>query len=523
MDAGIIRADLKAGSLIFFDVRVLHRGLSNQSDVERPMLYYTFGRDWFQEQHMFQKIESLLAPAKRLDDDVLDLSIMNFCNELFATVAGQHLVQTYPPLCGGGGKTIEYGHPHYTLRFDLLLLEQWMMSNGDSEVSATTATNNYAAVLRFHNLSTKQKDAICQSFMHVLSSPAAWEMKNHQLDLARRKREGERHTTAEMFDFASIQYDMSDVAVLYNVTIQLLLTQSSQNNSKGSLLSQLGFTKDENGVCVALALLKVYTCSKTIGNSSRPVNGIRTAIPYAELEECFTLWWNAAPSSSRFRLVSSTHQQTDVGHDLRSVIVVFSSLGSGLCRPEWMGTLKAIGVYNQIPQVDVLHVVDFAYSWYSQDPTCTWNGYEYYMRELNQRLQPYSKVFFLGDSMGGSAALRFSSLAHAVLVFTPQIDLSNYVAVTRMDFTSEHREQFHREVVKTMRDEMNNKAIVTIHYGTTCVEDVRQLQPLFVEHKSNVQFVGHDFDDHVLSLHLRNIGILNGLLYDAIVKQFLSL
>ena len=523
MDAGIIRADLKAGSLIFFDVRVLHRGLSNQSDVERPMLYYTFGRDWFQEQHMFQKIESLLAPAKRLDDDVLDLSIMNFCNELFATVAGQHLVQTYPPLCGGGRKTIEYGHPHYTLRFDLLLLEQWMMSNGDSEVSATTATNNYAAVLRFHNLSTKQKDAICQSFMHVLSSPAAWEMKNHQLDLARRKREEERHTTAEMFDFASIQHDMSDVAVLYNVTIQLLLTQSSQNNSKGSLLSQLGFTKDENGVCVALALLKVYTCSKTIGNSSRPVNGIRTAIPYAELEECFTLWWNAAPSSSRFHLVSSTYQPADVVHDLRSVIVVFSSLGSGLCRPEWMGTLKAIGVYNQMPQVDVLHVVDFAYSWYSQDPTCTWNGYEYYMRELNQRLQPYSKVFFLGDSMGGSAALRFSSLAHAVLVFTPQIDLSNYVAVTRMDFTSEHREQFHREVVKTMRDEMNNKAIVTIHYGTTCVEDVRQLQPLFVEHKSNVQFVGHDFDDHVLSLHLRNIGILNGLLYDAIVKQFLSL
>jgi hypothetical protein len=52
---------------------------------------------------------------------------------------------------------------------------------------------------------------------------------------------------------------------------------------------------------------------------------------------------------------------------------------------------------------------------------------------------------------------------------------------------------------------------------------VRQLQPLILNHKPNVHFISHDFDDHVLSMHLRDLGKLTGLVQDAIVKKFLSL
>ena len=515
MDARTIRADLKAGSLIFFDVRVLHRGLSNQSTEERPMLYYTFGRDWFQEQHMFQSIESLRALGNKLHDDVLESSTFKLCHELFVTVSGRKLVGDDSQ---HNRNTLEYGHPHYTLRFDLLLAEQWMMSKTGTGTRAASAISNYAAVLKFHNLSSNQKDSICKDFIQILSSSEAWGMKHDALDETRRKREEQRHKSIEhILDFASIQQDMNDVAALYKITVQLLLTQQRQDNSKESLLWQMGFSHDEAGLCVVLALLKAYSITKTIEKSCT-ANGSSTAVPYAEIEECFTLWWNAAPNPSRFHLIASPFPPTNGGNGLLSVIVVFSSLGSGLCRLEWTGTLKAIGISDQVLHVDVLHVMDFAYSWYCQDPTCTWRGYDYYKNELIERIKPYNKVFFIGDSMGGSAALRFSSLAQSVLVFTPQIDIAKYEAVTRMDFTREQREQFHSEILETMRDEMN-KAVVTIHYGTQCIEDVRQLQPLILEHKSNVQFIGHDFDDHVLSLHLRKHGKLAGLVHEAIVKH----
>ena len=55
--ASMVRADVSAGSLIAFDIRLLHRGLSNPSVTERSVLYFTFAKSWFEDQHMFQKTE----------------------------------------------------------------------------------------------------------------------------------------------------------------------------------------------------------------------------------------------------------------------------------------------------------------------------------------------------------------------------------------------------------------------------------------------------------------------------------
>ena len=51
---------------------------------------------------------------------------------------------------------------------------------------------------------------------------------------------------------------------------------------------------------------------------------------------------------------------------------------------------------------------------------------------------------FLGDSMGGAGALRFSHLSNFTLSFTPQINLVGYEAVKRVDFTMEVKKNFRK-------------------------------------------------------------------------------
>ena len=39
--------NIKKGSVLLFDYRVLHRGLTNNSDKPRPILVITFAKSWF--------------------------------------------------------------------------------------------------------------------------------------------------------------------------------------------------------------------------------------------------------------------------------------------------------------------------------------------------------------------------------------------------------------------------------------------------------------------------------------------
>jgi Phytanoyl-CoA dioxygenase (PhyH) len=494
-EAGIVRADVEAGSIIVFDIRVLHRGLSNGSDQERPVLYFTFARDWFQEQHMFQKTESLRMGST-------DAQVGKLCEELFATATGSMPVDATAPFANGHGSmpttNMEYGHPHYTQRFDLLLWEQWRDGN------SAAAMANYTASLRFCRLPPPDKDAVAMAFIHRLTSAEAVARKQSVLENARRARATSDNNGSHVdnaADFATIQSDMSDVVALYGLTAQLLFPSSGFVDE----LSPLGFTEDDQGICVLLALLKACADSE------------ECKVRSADLEECFSVWWNASPTASRFHLIPSPRVDPDTD---RKVLVVFSSLGSGLARPEWYGTLRSVGVYDdEIPNFDVLHVMDFAYSWYCQDPTGSWNGGDYYERELQSRLRPYARVLFLGDSMGGSAALRFSYLAHSVIAFTPQIDIVHYEAVTRADFPKDRRQQLRAEILDAVF-RASNAAHITIHYGSQCAEDVRQVQLLRDSSSSreHLDLVEHDYDDHILSLHLRKQGKLIDLVNDAIQK-----
>lgn len=488
-EAASVRADVPAGTAIAFDIRVLHRGVSNHSDRERPVLYFTFARDWFQEQHMFQKTESLLNSHGGLPL----VLYAKLCQELYQIVSAK------PPK--KYDTAAEYGHPHYTTFFDLLLLEHLSKAASSTTSELTNTMNddcvaanpvmNVTAVLKFCNMSNDgEKDAVCRELIDTLESDHALERKRIAFEAARQNRRKQHGELEDGQDFASIHTDLSDVAALYQLSAELLFEETA-------LLSKLGFTKDEHGVCIMLALLKSYAEASQ-----------SSLIGCARLEECFTSWWHASLGRSRFQLISSRGSDQPVSH--RKLLVVFSSLGSGIARPEWRGTLRAIGAFS-FQDLDVLCLMDFAFSWYCQDPNCQWNGGQYYEKELSSWTEKYQAVFFLGDSMGAAGALRFSTLADTVLAFTPQVDISSYEALTRTDFTLTRRKQFQDEVITAV---CKSKAQITVHYGGQCTEDVRQVQLL--PHSNNLHLVEHEYDDHILSLYLRDKGELADIVGNAL-------
>ena len=65
----------------------------------------------------------------------------------------------------------------------------------------------------------------------------------------------------------------------------------------------------------------------------------------------------------------------------------------------------------------MLYVVDSARMWYSGGD----EGYHEYHQRLQAVTEQYSKVLMIGDSMGATGALLFSTCATAVLAFCPQV------------------------------------------------------------------------------------------------------
>mmetsp|Transcript_55606 Transcript_55606/g.66857 ORF Transcript_55606/g.66857 Transcript_55606/m.66857 type:complete len:116 (-) Transcript_55606:721-1068(-) len=104
------------------------------------------------------------------------------------------------------------------------------------------------------------------------------------------------------------------------------------------------FSRDRNGVLTMLALFKAYNPSQS-----------------PTLEETLTSWWHGG--QSRFQFHPSNHSSSQT-----NLLVVFSSLGSGLARPEWNATLQSLNLPSN--QCSVLFVLDPAFSWYCQDPAC---------------------------------------------------------------------------------------------------------------------------------------------------------
>eukprot|EP01043_Picozoa_sp_COSAG02_P024526 COSAG02_NODE_1342_length_13169_cov_11.075905_5_plen_1026_part_00 len=484
---------LTAGSAIVFDIRVLHRGRANFSPTNRPMLYYTFATPWYTDLHMFSEKKSLVMSADLQEIERRQKSISSFASALRATVGG---LERSPDGQAHDG----YGHPHYTERFDLLIAEALTNSSGSSNSSADAAMQNAAAVISFNTLSVVEKQRWMQQTVDAFSASGSLhdkkrvELQTLQLErrAARAKRgagkaeedddkpfipassfrgmrAGYTYKTGEQglgyyrdsgaespssktdapasssgsADFGSVNDDMSVVQCLYRLAVDAVCP----------VLAPLGFSEDSDGLLAWFALAKAVAAS---------AGSVETKVlqPYRPmLEEALTGWWHAGVSRFELRSLSGRTDDATGG----TVIVVCSSLGTGIVRPEWGGTLRQLSLEAAAAasagRVDVLHVIDPSSTWWSQDPGCRWDGFSYYQQEVAARVAGYDRVLVLGDSMGGGGALMLAPLAHRVLCFTPQLDLASYPAITRTDFDSARRATYKEQIEVILQRAVREKGV----------------------------------------------------------------
>ena len=218
-----------------------------------------------------------------------------------------------------------------------------------------------------------------------------------------------------------------------------------------------------------------------------------------------------------------------------TLVVAFSSLGwHGLLRAEWRGVLRAIGRRN------VAHALDTAKTWYCSNPmTGELDDGAWWDATLAELCAPYRKVVLLGDSMGGTAALRFARHADTVVAFVPQIDLRDFpTPCDREDFDDARRERLRDDIVSAVDA---SDARISIHLGRDA-DDLQQLtylpravaayssadvdEPLprdgetvsrAVDDGRGLRVVKHDVEGHAIAAALKRRGLLEEALLASLV------
>ena len=127
----------------------------------------------------------------------------------------------------------------------------------------------------------------------------------------------------------------------------------------------------------------------------------------------------------------------------RVLVVAFASRGVGVARHEFGAAIDALATRGALSDchVDSLLLADSADAWYTQDTEGKWRGaaeVEQALRAATRR-EDYHSVILLGDSMGGSACLRFARFADLAVAFSPQVRLRGDPHVGRRELRSRWR------------------------------------------------------------------------------------
>ena len=159
----------------------------------------------------------------------------------------------------------------------------------------------------------------------------------------------------------------------------------------------------------------------------------------------------------------------------RTLVVAFSSLGwDGLVKPEWASTLCASSAAGTI---DVVHALDYAQSWFMTNPTSgEFDDGAWWDSSLDELCAPYDQICLLGESMGGTAALRFARHAtHAAIALVPQIDLRDFACCSRTDFADVRKVRLMHDIEAVITE--TTSAHVILHVGRDA-DDLHQLNHL---------------------------------------------
>ena len=164
-------------------------------------------------------------------------------------------------------------------------------------------------------------------------------------------------------------------------------------------------------------------------------------------------------------------------------------------------------------RVEVLYVVDPARGWFSEPwsepPEGGWEA------ALRAACAPFGRVLLLGDSMGASAALRYSDLASGVLAFCPQVDLAS--ASIRPGGAPGELAAFEGAVRAALA---RSEAAVRVHTGSW-EGDLAQVARLG-EHP-RLEVTAHDVDGHRVTARLNAEDALLDILRGAVEAEVAAL
>ena len=227
-----------------------------------------------------------------------------------------------------------------------------------------------------------------------------------------------------------------------------------------------------------------------------------------------------------------------------TLVVAFSSLGwdGEEIRPEWRSTF---GSHVGDGTIDLAHALDHQRSWFATDPASgAFDDGETWDVLLAELCAPYERVCLLGESMGGTAALRFSRHADSVVALVPQVDLRDFGhCCERADFSDARKVRLMHAIQDAVAE---TSASVVLHLGRDA-DDLHQLnhlpsvRRLFEREEAEggdaadaplprdgttqsqttgagrLRIVKHDIEGHAVGAGLKAFGSLEGAILPAVI------
>ena len=201
------------------------------------------------------------------------------------------------------------------------------------------------------------------------------------------------------------------------------------------LLRGVGLSEDWTGLTVLMAMARAQAGRGTAEwrQLEKAVSGYFSAVQH-----------NGAATSGGLSFSTTHNVGGGTGEGRWRVLVVsFASRGVGVARHEFGSAIEALATRGALSDchVDSLRLADTADAWYTQDGEGKWRGAAQVKRALQEatRHKDYRSVVFLGDSMGGSACLRFARFADLAVAFSPQVRLRGDPHVGRRELRSRWR------------------------------------------------------------------------------------
>ncbi|KAL3805852.1 hypothetical protein HJC23_007813 [Cyclotella cryptica] len=393
-------------------------------------------------------------------------------------------------------------HPRCTARFGEVLSHAYGAACTEEE--RRVAVENAEAVLTYVRKQTNGGtdgrdisvicDELIENVTHALVCPSVRNFRTRQLS-----------NDEDLLGQGNHQDPSPDFVPEYNELQLLGRLYYSAIRSCEHCLREVGLSMDHVGFTVLLAFCRAAAAAMPLRNENSPTMLARNlaSLPVLsksglKLDAALSNHFNGMTAPGCRFLFSPRHgldNMTILGEGVRRrskrLIIAFSSLGNGLVRFEFGGSLAKLNrmlhdsdfldnetishedssyVITSPHTFDVLFVADPSQSWYQKDSHGQFYGFEEYDKRLRLAAKPYSRISLVGDSMGGSATLLFSHLAtESVLAFSPQVNLNNevegYHHVSRDDMTQLVREEFRDRLFLSVEQAMKKGVDIRINRG----------------------------------------------------------